>query len=61
MFCLICMNIPFCESNTATGRQGEIGGYWYSQTEIVEVWEEKVDLVGNFAELLRPKHFLQNI
>jgi hypothetical protein len=37
------------------GTPGKIGGYWYGQEEYVEVWEEKVDLVGNFAELLRPK------
>jgi hypothetical protein len=37
------------------GRAGQIGGYWYGQEEYVEVWEEKVDLVTNFEELLRPK------
>jgi hypothetical protein len=37
------------------GRAGRIGGYWYNQPKYVEVWEEKVDLVDNFEELLRPK------
>jgi hypothetical protein len=37
------------------GTRGSIGGYWYGQEEYVEVWEEKVDLVTNFEELLKEK------
>jgi hypothetical protein len=37
------------------GRPGKIGGYWYDQEEYTEVWEEKVDLVTNFEELLKEK------
>jgi hypothetical protein len=37
------------------GSPGKIGGYWYGQVHIVEVWEEKVDLVTNFEELLKEK------
>jgi len=37
------------------GIRGRIGGYWHGQEEYVELWEEKVDLVKNFEELLKQK------
>lgn len=37
------------------GTLGRIGGRWYNQTEYVEVWEEKVDLLPGFERLLDGK------
>jgi hypothetical protein len=37
------------------GASGRRGGRWYGQPEHVEVWEEKVDLVENFEQLLSEK------
>jgi hypothetical protein len=37
------------------GEPGERGGRWYNQSEYVEVWEEKVDLLPGFEKLLEGK------
>ena len=34
------------------GEPGRPGGRWYNQTEYVEVWEEKVDLLPGFEKTL---------
>src|SRR5918992_1360291 len=34
------------------GRDGRIGGYWYNQSEYVEVWQEKNDLMDAFKKIL---------
>ena len=38
------------------GIDGRAGGYWYGQTEYVEVWNEKNDLVEGFEKILSSRH-----
>lgn len=35
------------------GSSGRRGGLWYGQPEYLEPWQEKVDLISNFEELLK--------
>ena len=38
------------------GTESRVGGYWYSQPEYVEVWEEKNDLIKGFEKILESRH-----